>query len=278
MESCLYEGVVHHERLKPLRHRFHYKIQLAYLDLAELPTLMRSRLVSTSRCGVASFRRADHLGDARRKIDDHVRDLVEQETGSRPRGPVRVLTQLSCLGYSFSPLSLSYLYGLDGASIQSIVAEVQNTPWLERHAYVLWDGNRETGAGDGVYRHGKAFHVSPFMRMSMHYRWRLKQPGETIQVGIENLVGEELVFRAGLHLWQLPLTQQNRRRLLFRYPLWPFRITAAIYWQAFQLWRKKCPFYSHPKHVSQSSSDATDANSSSRVFGNEPFVKNSCDA
>lgn len=278
MESCLYEGMLHHERLKPMRHRFHYRLCLAYLDLGELPGLVRSGLVSASRSGLASFRRTDHLGSPMRRIDDHVRDLVEQESGSRPTGPVRVLTQLSCLGYYFSPLNLFHCFGPDGASVQAIVAEVQNTPWLERHAYVLWDGNREKGGGDGVYRHTKTFHVSPFMGMNMEYRWRVKRPGETFRFVIENLADDEPVFRAGLHLRRVQLTQENRRRLLFRFPLSPFRITAAIYWQAFQLWRKKCPFHSHPKHVSQNSADATVANSPARTSCSKPFVAASCDA
>ena len=49
MESCLYEGVVHHERLTPVSHRFHYRLYMAYLDLAELPSLVRSGIVSASR-------------------------------------------------------------------------------------------------------------------------------------------------------------------------------------------------------------------------------------
>jgi uncharacterized protein len=278
MESCLYEGVLHHERLTPVRHRFHYRLHLVYLDAAELPELVRSGLVSARRFGLASFRRTDHLGDPLQPIDDYVRDIVQRESGTRPSGPVRVLTQLSCLGYYFGPLSLFHCFARDGVSAQAIVAVVQNTPWLERHTYVLWDGNREFSQGDGVYRHAKTFHVSPFMNMNIDYRWRIKQPGETYRVGIENLVDNEPMFRAGLFLRRMPWTRENRNRLLLRQPLAPFRITAAIYWQAFQLWRKKCPFYSHPKHVSQSLSDPTVASRSSRASCSEPFAPASCDA
>lgn len=277
MESCLYEGVLHHERLRPIRHRFHYRLWLAYLDLAELPELVRSGLLSNSRFGLASFRRGDHMWAPQRSLEDCIRDLVEQESGNRPMGPVRVLTQLSSLGYYFSPLNLYHCHGPDGVTVQAIVAEVQNTPWLERHAYVLWAGNREANTGDGVYRHPKTFHVSPFMGMNMEYRWRIKQPGERYQVSIENLADDEPMFRAGLHLRRAALTQENRHRLFLRYPLSPFRITAAIYWQAFQLWRSKCPFYSHPKQVSQSSMSVPPENSSSRTSCSEPFVTASCD-
>jgi DUF1365 family protein len=277
MESCLYEGVLHHERLTPVRHRFHYPLYLAYLDVEELPDLVRSGLVPAGRFGLASFRRTDHLGDPSQRFDDHVRDIVQQESGTRPSGPIRVLTQLSCLGYYFSPLNLFHCFGPDGVSVEAIVAEVQNTPWRERHAYVLWDGNRETSRGEGAYRHAKAFHVSPFMGMNIDYRWRITVPGETCQVGIQNLVNDEPVFQAGLQVRRVPLTQENRNRLLFRYPLAPFRITAAIYWQAFQLWRKKCPFYSHPHHESQGPPAPTFASPSSLATCSEHVAPAYCD-
>ncbi|MBM3994993.1 MAG: DUF1365 domain-containing protein [Planctomycetes bacterium] len=263
MESCLYEGVLQHERLTPVRHRFDYRLSLDYLDLDEIPGLAKSELISTWHFGLASFRRTDHLGDPRQKIADHIRDLVERESGARPLGPVRLLTQLSCLGYYFSPLNLFYCFAPNGSSIEAVVAEVQNTPWLERHAYVLWDGNREACRGEGIYRHAKNFHVSPFMGMNVEYRWRIKKPGETMDVGIENLVEEAPVFRAGLHLRRVPLTPATRNRLLMRYPLAPFRITAAIYWQAFQLWRKKCPYYPHPKDAKPNQAAPTIANAAS---------------
>jgi DUF1365 family protein len=192
-------------------------------------------------------------------------------------GIIRVLTQLSCLGYYFSPLNLFCCFGLGGESLEAVVAEVQNTPWFERHAYVLWCGNREPERGDGAYRHAKDFHVSPFMGMNVEYRWHIPQPGETLDVGIENLVDDAPVFRAGLHLRRVPLTRANRNRLLLRYPLAPYRITAAIYWQALQLWRKKCPFYSHPKHLKPSPKASTAEIESSQPSCNEHFATASCD-
>ncbi|HZZ79033.1 MAG TPA: DUF1365 domain-containing protein [Gemmataceae bacterium] len=277
MESCLYEGVLHHERLTPVRHRFHYRLCLAYLALEELPGLAKLNLISTDRFGLASFRRTDHVGDPRQNMADCIRDIVERESDARPTGSIRVLTQLSCLGYYFSPLNLFYCSEPDGESLEAVVAEVQNTPWLERHAYVLCDGNRETSRGDGVYRHAKNFHVSPFMGMNVEYRWHIQQPDERLDVRIENLVDEAPVFRAGLHLRRVPWTRANRNRLLLRYPLAPFRITAAIYWQAFQLWRKKCPFYSHPKHVKPGPAVSPVGSVVTRPSCNEHVATASCD-
>jgi DUF1365 family protein len=248
MESCLYEGAVHHERLTPVRHRFGYRLYLAYIDLAEAPALRRAGLLSQNRFGLASFRRSDHAGVASEPLETAVRSLVQRH-GARADGPIRLLTPLSCLGYFFSPLKLFYCFAADGTQVQSVVAEVQNTPWLERHRYVLWEGNRESNGAADAYRHAKTFHVSPFMEMNMEYRWRIAAPGADLHVGIENVAAESVVFRAGLALRRVEWTAASRSRMVRRYPFMPARITAAIYWQAFQLWRKKCPFHAHPKHT-----------------------------
>ena len=66
------------------------------------------------------------------------------------------------------------------------MAEVTNTPWLERHAYVLWAGNRIGEPPQLRFRQPKEFHVSPFMDMEAEYDWRLSTPGERLSVGIVN--------------------------------------------------------------------------------------------
>lgn len=248
MESCLYEGVVHHERLRPVNHRFRYRLFLSFLDLEEVPTLLRAGLLSERRFAAACFRRADHFGDPRRPLAACVRDLVQQQTGTAPAGPIRLLTQLRTLGYYFSPLNLFFCLAGDGRTVEAIVAEVQNTPWLQRQCYVLWRGNQH-GTGDELrYRHPKTFHVSPFMGMDVEYRWRTRPPGERLTVGIENAAGEEPLFRASLDLRRVPLSRDSQFAMLCRYPLMTARITAAIYLQAFHLWRMKCPYYPHPGH------------------------------
>jgi DUF1365 family protein len=47
-----------------------------------------------------------------------------------------MLTLLRNFGYYFSPLNLYFCFGGGGHVVQAIVAEVTNTPWLEKH----WSG------------------------------------------------------------------------------------------------------------------------------------------
>lgn len=243
MRSCLYEGDLIHVRLGPVPHRFRYRVGLCYLDLAELPEVFRGRwLWGVEGRRPACFRRADHLGDPGVPLDRAVRDLVEARTGSRPGGPIALLTQLRYLGYVFNPVSFFYCFDAAGSSVEAIVAEVTNTPWLERHCYVL---PRE---GEALcFRTPKQFHVSPFQPMEQEYDWRFDEPGERLRVQLANLDSGRAVFRAALDLERREITGASLARALVRRPFATGALTAAIYWQALRLAWKRAPFHAHPR-------------------------------
>jgi DUF1365 family protein len=224
---------------------------MVYLDLDELPSLLADKVLRTARFAPLSFRRQDHLGGSEVSLAEAVRDLVDEQTGQRPAGPIRLLTGLRCFGYYFSPLNLYYCFEREGETVETVVAEVSNTPWRETHCYVLSDVNRVGPPGKLYFAHPKGFHVSPFMEMDLQYDWQLSQPGSRLAVEITNRQGTETVFQAGLTLSRRSLGRWPLSRMLFRYPWMTGRVALAIYCQAFHLWRKKCPLYPHPKHRSR---------------------------
>ena len=255
MHSCLYEGYVRHRRLTPVEHAFRYRLYLVYLDLDELPALLEGKVgLGRGRFSPASFRRTDHLGDPEVPLADAVRDLVHARTGWRPDGPIRLLKPLSNWGYYFSPLSLYYCFDPAGEQVDAVVAEVTNTPWRERHWYVLWEGNRVGEPSRLRFRHPKAFHVSPFWDMDMVYDWHLRPPGPQLSVAIVNSRDGQRLFSASLVLKRRALTRGNMLRTLVRFPWMSARVIQGIHWQALRLWRKKCPYHPHPK-VRQPSED-----------------------
>lgn len=247
IESCIYEGHVRHRRFVPLENSFRYAVFLMYLDLDEISRILAPyRLWSCERANIASFRRRDHFGDPSVPLGEAVRDLVERETGRRPEGPVMMLAHLRYFGHCFNPVSFFYCYARGGETLETIVAEIRNTPWGERHCYVLDPSKNEASAPFRRYRFGKVFHVSPFMDMDMHYDWRFREPGEALSVHMTLLREGVSYFDATLTLRRREITRASLARALRRYPLMTVKVVLAIYFQALRLVIKGAPFFTHP--------------------------------
>lgn len=246
-ESALYVGQLRHRRHTPRPHAFAYRLFMLYLDLDELPSLFTGRwLWRYERRGVAAFHRADYLGDPRQPLREAVLDRVEAHCGRRPRGPIRMLTHLRYLGYAFNPVTFYYCWDAYPGRPAAIVAEITNTPWNERHAYVLPVAADPHAGASLRFRFGKAFHVSPFMPMDQDYDWRFTVPGPRLAVHMRNWRAGAPVFEATLALERRPLSTANLTRALARFPAMTAAVSGAIYWQALRLWWKRLPFHPHP--------------------------------
>ncbi len=241
--SCIYEGTIRHRRIAPAK-EFTHQLALAYIDLDELPSLLRGRLTA-SRPGPLRFRRRDYHGDAGTPLPEAVRDTVQSLTGSRPSGPVRLLTQLRSFGHCFNPVSFYYCIGGDGRRVEAVLAEVTSTPWGERRCYALRpvdDGVRLLGAS---FR--KELHVSPFMAMDHTYDARATVPGPTLSVHIASSRQGAHVFDATLSLARQELTSASARRMEARYPFATVRVLALIYAHAVGLKLAGAKVHPHPK-------------------------------
>jgi uncharacterized protein len=248
MNSFLYEGTLYHQRFATPRRTFEYSLFMVYLDLGELESVFAGRtLWSASGPNIAWFRRADHHGDRRIPLADAIRALVCEQTGKRPEGPIRLLTHLRYFGYGFNPVSFYYCFDPEDRQIETIVAEVSNTPWGEQHVYVL---PRESSLGTGDERRHefkKAFHVSPFLPMETDYSWSFGSPGEHLWVKMENRQKGEPTFLAKLSLTRRPIDGIELARALLLRPAMTLQVVAAIYFQALCLWLRRATFYSHPR-------------------------------
>ena len=247
MQSCLYHGWVRHRRSSPAPHAFRYRLSLLYLDLAEIPQALEGRwLWSARRPALARWHREDHYGDRSSDLEAEIRGLVESRSGRRPAGPIRLLTSPRYFGYGFNPVSFYYCYDAEDRRIEAVVAEINNTPWGERHCYVLPASASEGTPSKLRFRFGKDFHVSPFLPMDMDYDWRFTRPDDRLLVHMENWRDGEHVFDATMTLERAPITGPALAGALVRHPLMTFKVTGAIYWQALRLWLKRIPFHTHP--------------------------------
>lgn len=247
--SCLYAGSVRHRRSAP-RDEFRFPLFMAYLDIDELPGLFDASLLwSARRPAVAWFRRADYLGDPATSLRAAVADVVMHSTGIAADGPIRVLTHLRYFGHCFNPVSFYYCYDAAGERVTAVIAHVTNTPWGERHAYVMPVDERSDHGTTAVLpgRFAKALHVSPLMGMDHTYDWRLSEPGERLSVHIESTRdGGERAFDATLSLRRHEMTPGELRRALLRYPALTMRLSARIYAHALRLRLRGASYHAHP--------------------------------
>jgi DUF1365 family protein len=178
-------------------------------------------------------------------LDCAVRDVVERDTAARPTGPIRLLTHLRSFGHCFNPVSFYYCIEPGGERVQALVAEVTNTPWGERHAYVLEGEQGRYGGLDGQV--DKALHVSPFMGMDHRYEIHAAAPARTLSVHIASRRADATVFDATLALRRRELTRASMAGITARYPLATVRVLALIYAHAVGLKLARMPVHRHPQ-------------------------------
>ncbi|MEZ4290081.1 MAG: DUF1365 domain-containing protein [Myxococcota bacterium] len=259
--------MVRHRRFEPVEHGFRFRLQLLYVDLDELEqgrlaeALGASRLWSVGGRTPVSFHREDHLGPADEPLRTSVERLVHARLGRGLRGPVRLLTSPRHLGLGFNPASFYFGFDATGRALDVLVAEVTNTPWRERHCYVLDLASTESDAAGAESaprsaRCDKDFHVSPFMELGMRYAWRVTPPGRSLTVSIRNEWRDRApdarrqagtpYFQADLAATRRELEPRALRSACLRHPAQTAHVLAAIHRQAFRLWRKRVAFVPHP--------------------------------
>lgn len=255
MHSAIYQGRLRHRRFYPKRHEFSYDATLFYIDLDELPELFTGVCGwSFNKFNLGCFYRSDYLGDTQLPLKAAVRSQVLAMTGSCPQGAVRMLTNLRIWGFCFNPVTFYYLFEVDADKPSVILAQVNNTPWQERHCYVVYCA---ANSAKTTAQFAKEFHVSPFNPMAMEYHWVSTNPAEHLLVHMENHAatggtdscaeGEKkgCHMDATLTLKRVPWSASQLQKILCWQPWAALKVPLLIYWQALRLFFKGVPVYSH---------------------------------
>ncbi|MBL6698399.1 MAG: DUF1365 domain-containing protein [Luminiphilus sp.] len=245
MSAKLYSGTLRHARYTPKKHSFTYKVFMPFVELETLSQLTEQLpLWSAKRWAPARFLRSDFLGPKTVPLADAVRLRIHAQTGRHHDGPIYLLANWRYFGYQNNPIAVYYCYDKPGGCLQYVVAEVTNTPWGERHSYVL---KAPAGEGPLVTEFDKALHVSPFNPMEMTYRWHSDSPGASLAIQIALFQKNERIFDAVLSLSAEPLNARSAVLAILSYPLMTLKVVLGIYWEALRLFLKGVSLHSHPK-------------------------------
>jgi len=216
---------------------------MMYLDLNELESVFKlSPFWSTRACRPARFRRSDYLGDANMPLDAAVRQRINEETGIKHQGPIRVLTNLRFFGFIINPITCYYCFDNE-ETLQFIVLEVTNTPWRERVSYVL---RCDPDKSYQRIHFEKQMHVSPFNPMNMNYQWCNNLPEERLNLHLVCECQNATQVDATMVLKREEITAMSLTKILIEFPLMTIKVAASIYWQALRLWIKQVPVHDHP--------------------------------
>ena len=250
MNSAFYVGRLAHARMTPTPHRFSYQVFMPFVDVERLSDITHQTLGWGSRpLAPARFIRSDFIGDENLSVAEAVKRRIFEETNQQFEGRIFLLANWRYFGLQNTPIACYFCKGTTSERLEFIVAEVTNTPWCERHSYVLPVDHSEALFQTEFQ---KELHVSPFHGMQQQYRWSSTVPDKTLAIKLTNLEEGKRVFHASLTLSRLPITRLTGLFLLARFPFETAKVTAGIYWQALVLFMRRVPLFAHPKNDSVS--------------------------
>ena len=225
---------------------------MMYVDLDEIDLVTsKSPFWSRGRWRPARFQRSDYLGPADVPLKQAVCDRIYAETGVRHEGSVRMLANWRYFGFNMNPIACYYCFDRDEV-LRFVVAEVTNTPWGERQAYVLRCDPKQRFLRTNF---NKQMHVSPFNPMNMKYRWCSNQPDKMLTLNLECEKSNEVHVDATMALKRREIDAGSLAAVMLQYPWMTAKVAFGIYWQALKLWFKRNPIYDHPgstEHLDES--------------------------
>jgi DUF1365 family protein len=241
LSNAIYLGDIRHRRFAIKAHRFNYPLYMLWIDLNNVEQLDGvHNWVGTRGFKALKYNQSDYLKNEldpkHHSVTERAHDLLAKLGVTERFDQVYMLGQVRCFGVYFSPVNF-YFFGHSEQQFNYMVAEVSNTPWNERHYYLVPLQKK--------VNFKKVFSVSPFMDLDMNYHWQVQYSSDSTLIHIENKRGEELLFDASLRLKRHAFTKLQLTALLKRFPAMTWIIFKGIYVQAFKLFIKKVPFLGH---------------------------------
>lgn len=243
--AALYVGDVMHARLKPMGHRFSYRVMSLLIDLDRLSEAdAQTPLFGVNRKALYGFYESDHGHRDGSSLRAYTQHCAAQSGIDLNGGRIMLLCYPRLFGYTFNPLSTFFCYRADG-DLALIIYEVRNT-FGAIHSYALPVRPGDHSDAGIRQQQDKLFYVSPFLQMAMRYHFRVSPPGRDVKLRILETDADGPVLAATFNGRRRALTSAALLRAFFGLPLVTFKIMAAIHWEALRLWIKGARLVSRP--------------------------------
>ena len=241
--TALYVGSVMHARLKPVLHRFQYKVFSLLIDIDQLDAAdTKSILFSVAKRNIFSFYPQDH-GDHKTDLRAYIDALFQSENIPAP-SRVKLLCYPRIFNFAFNPISVYFCYEGSG-QICAMLYEVRNT-FGQSHSYFAPLKPGEASPAGIRQELDKLFYVSPFMKMNLRYKFRIGPPQDTVRLRIMEDDAEGPILSATFFGEKSELNTRALIHLLWKLPFQNLKIVGGIHWEALKLWIKGMRLNSRP--------------------------------
>lgn len=250
--SRIYLGSINHRRLSPKYHSFKYSLYMLALDPLEMEKRHTpSWLFGFSKFHPLGFVEKDYIRSELGSLEQRIRNKVTELDNNIQISRILMLVQVRCFGIYFSPANFYFCYD-QNENCTHMLAEVSNTPWNERHYYLV-DLQKKSDKTNEKY-----FQVSPFMDLNMSYFWQVKPPSndtDKLVVNIENKRKNlqsgkmDKLFDVSLTLYKKDFTNVSLLGIWLQLPIMTIKVFFSIYWQALKLFIKGIPFIGYQKKL-----------------------------
>ena len=254
VEHQLLLAEVTHARTKPKKHAFQSKVMFFVIDLAHSNRFKFRPWLNSAGLGFYRFKKNDYgiLGKQKTSPEDFIKNAFKEKNKKIPIfEKVQLITTISCLGYTFNPISFYLLFSsVKETQPTAVVLEVSNT-FHEKKLYVLGSEEMKQNQRMTIFEllTEKEFYISPFISVATNLKIRLSFDDKGMSANVISQDQDTVILAAHMSGTYAPISHSELAKQSFKVPLQGLRVMALIHWHALLLWLKKIPFYSKSAQI-----------------------------
>lgn len=186
-----------------------------------------------------SLKPKDYLSSKEASLKEKILEFIAKEL-NYTCDQIWLQTLPRMFGYVFNPVSFWYCYS--AGKLDSVLCEVNNT-FGDKHFYFIKGVN---STGPKIHQTIKKFHVSPFLDIEGHYKFKFTESEKENEVSIQLFNKSELKINTKIKLKYQPFEKYSSLYVLRKYGWLTLMVILRIHLQALVLWLRGADFFKRP--------------------------------